>query len=458
MARAQASASVVTRRLDRAALLRGTALQAVFGLVFLAPAHAQPAPNARPQGGQVVAGAASIGGSASTTVVTQASERAAINWRSFDVGRDQSVQFLQPGARSVTLNRVTGGDPSAVAGRISANGQVVLTNPSGVVFHAGAQVNAQSVIVSTAGISNQNFMAGRMAFDRPGKPGAVIDNRGTITVREAGLAALVAPGVRNSGVINAKLGQVVLAGAAAHTLDMYGDGLVAIDVTRQVRQVPVGADGKPVTALVTNTGVIAADGGVVQLTAKAADGVVQTLVRSGGVVRAETVGARAGRIEIAGTGGSVVIEGRVAADGRAPGTVGGTVVVTGSEATVVAAGARVSARGDAGGGTVALGTTLARARTLGPAPAGTSARTVVAAGARVSTSATGRGDGGRVTVLSTSLDHGGRGAFRPRRARGRRRRHRGAVGRARLPAQRFGRHRGAAAARPARWCWTRATC
>ena len=48
---------------------------------------------------------------------------------------------------------------------------------------------------------------------------------------------------------------------------------MAIDVTGQVVQAPNGA-----TALVTNTGVIRADGGTVQLTAQAADGVVQTLV------------------------------------------------------------------------------------------------------------------------------------------------------------------------------------
>ena len=314
-------------------LTNSTALQAAVGLAFVMPAAAQPAPNARPQGGQVVAGAAAIAAATTTTTINQTSNRAAIEWRSFDVGSNQSVVFNQPGASSVTLNRVTGPDPSAIAGRISANGQLVLTNPSGVVFHAGAQVNAQSVIVSAPGISNQNFMAGRMVFDQPGSPNARITNAGTITVKEAGLAALVAPSVANSGTITARLGHVVLAGATTHTLDMYGDGLVSIDITKQVTQAPVGADGKTVTALVTNTGTIAADGGTVQLTARAADGVVNTLVQAGGKVRANTVGARAGQIEITGTGGSVVIEGRVAADGRAPGTTGGSVVVSGSDTT-----------------------------------------------------------------------------------------------------------------------------
>ena len=100
----------------------------------------------------------------------------------------------------------------------------------------------------------------------------------------------MAPQVANSGTINAKLGHVVLAGAKTATLDLYGDGLLSLDVTNQVTQVPVGADGKKVTALVTNTGVIVADGGTVQLTARAADGIVQNLVQAGGKIRAATAG------------------------------------------------------------------------------------------------------------------------------------------------------------------------
>ncbi|MDT7949865.1 MAG: filamentous hemagglutinin N-terminal domain-containing protein [Acetobacteraceae bacterium] len=389
------------RTARRSDLLRSTALQAAAVLTIANPVQAQPAPNAQPQGGKVVAGSATIARTPGTTAITQTTDRAAIDWRSFDVGRNQAVTFQQPSASSATLNRVTGPDPSAIAGRISANGQIILTNPNGVTFFQGAQVNAQSVIVSAPGITTHNFMAGRMVFDRPANPRARIENAGTITVKQAGLAALVAPSVANSGTITAHLGHVVLAGAAAATLDMYGDGLVSIDVTKQVQQAPVGPGGKPVTALVTNTGTIAADGGTIQLSARAADGVVQSLVDAGGTIRANTVGTTTGQIEIAGTGGSVVIDGRVAADGHGGGH-GGTIVLNGSAATILADTAHVTANGAAGGGTVAIGTTLARARTTGPAPATTSARTTIAPGARVSASAGKRGNGGRVTVLSTA--------------------------------------------------------
>ena len=159
----------VVRR-NRSALMASTALQATVMLVLSLPAGAQPAPNARPTGGAVVAGAAAISRTASNTRIDQSSQRAAIDWQSFDVGSQQSVTFAQPSASAVALNRVTGPDPSQIAGRIDANGQIVLVNQSGVNFYQGAQVNAAGVMVSAAGISNQNFMAGSMMFDQPGKP------------------------------------------------------------------------------------------------------------------------------------------------------------------------------------------------------------------------------------------------------------------------------------------------
>src|ERR1700691_5969984 len=103
-------------------------------------------------------------------------------------------------------------------------------------------------------------MAGKLVFNKAGNPTASVVNQGTITVRQAGLAALVAPRVANSGVINAQMGHVVLAGAKTATLDLYGDGLLALDVSNQVTQAPVGPDGQKVTALVTNSGVISAKG------------------------------------------------------------------------------------------------------------------------------------------------------------------------------------------------------
>jgi len=395
-----------TVRRGRAGLMVTTALQAAFVVVLAVPAttpaRAQPAPDARPVGGQVVGGSASISQAPTVTTVTQSSQRAAVNWRSFDVGAQQTVQFDQPSASAATLNRVTGPNPSQIAGRIDANGQVILVNQDGVTFYKGAQVNASGLVVSAAGISNQNFMAGHMVFDQPAQPNARVVNRGNITVKQAGLAALVAPQVANSGVITAKLGHVVLAGASAATLDLYGDGLVSIDVTKQVEQVPVGPGGKTATALVTNSGTVLADGGTVQLTAQAVDGVVQTLINAGGKIQANSVGSRTGAIALEGVGGSITVAGQLTAEGVAAGTSGGQIKVLADEGVMVASTARLNASGRAGGGVVAVGATLRRAKG-GPSVTGAriASTVTVEAGASIAADATGNGTGGRVAVLSS---------------------------------------------------------
>ncbi len=391
----------------KATLLMGTALQATIMLVLSQPADAQPAPNARPLGGSVVGGAATISRTPNNTAINQSSQRAAIDWKSFDVGSQQRVTFNQPSSSAATLNRVTGPDPSRIAGRIDANGQVVLINQSGVMFYKGAQVNTNGLVVSAIGMSNQSVKGfldtGKLALDQAGNPNARIDNQGTITVKQAGLAALVAPQVANSGVINAKLGHVVLAGAKTATLDLYGDGLLSLDVTNQVTQAPINKDGTTATALVTNTGVIIADGGTVQLTARAADGIVQNLVRAGGKIRAATMGDQTGSVALNGVGGSVIVEGQLSAPGNAPGTMGGNIEVVSNQNVTIVSGARINASGKAGGGVVAIGTTLARAKG-GPSvtPTMTAANTFIQSDARIRADATAAGNGGNVTVLATS--------------------------------------------------------
>ena len=82
---------------------------------------------------------------------------------------------------------------------------------------------------------------------------------------------------------------------------------------------------------------------------------------------------------------------------------GGQVAVNATGNVTLASTARIDASGAAGGGTVAIGTTLARANG-GPGTVATltAANVDVGSGARINASATGRGNGGRVTVLSTN--------------------------------------------------------
>jgi len=414
MAKARRKESVkllgVARR-KRAALMMSTALQATVVIVLSVPgftpqAAAQPAPNARPTGGAVIAGSASISQAPAQTTINQATDRAALSWQTYNVGSQQSVVYHQPSASSVTLNRIDDPNPSQIAGRIDANGRIVLMNQAGVTFYKGAQVNTNGLMVTAASMSDSAMKGfvntGTMNFDRDPNPNARVENRGNITIKQAGLAALVAPSVANSGTINAQLGHVVLAGANRTTVDMYGDGLVSIDVSGQVTKVPVGPDGKPVTALVTNTGVIRAEGGTVQLTARQADGLVTNLVDAGGRISANTVAGHTGVVALNGIGGGIVVHGQLSAAGRVAGSKGGDIEVNTDGNVTVASTARIDASGKAGGGNVAIGTTLARAKG-GPnvTPTLTAAGVQVHKGAVVHADATAKGHGGRVTVLST---------------------------------------------------------
>jgi hypothetical protein len=206
----------------------------------------------------------------------------------------------------------------------------------------------------------------------------------------------VAPGVANSGTIQAKLGRVVVAGAQTYAVDFYGDGLISFDVGPQVTTVPVGADGKPLRSLVSNTGRINAPGGTVLLTADAVSGIVHNVVDVPGRINARTQGNTPGSVTIdAGAGGNANLSGSINVSGYRPGQVGGSATVTGGSVTLAST-ARIRARGNAGGGTVRIG-----GGPHGQDPSVRNAQTTtVAAGALIDASATGNGNGGLVTVWS----------------------------------------------------------
>ena len=386
---ARAGAGCVSERTHRR-MLRWTMLLASVAAIALAagPSVAQ-APPVMPTGGPVVGGAATITSpSPSQLTISQTTQRAAIDWQSFSVGQGGHVQFQQPNASAIALNRVTGPDASVIAGRISANGQVAIVNQSGVVFSPTARVDAGSIIASAAGISNENFMAGRMTFDQAPRPGARVVNEGRISVAEGGLAALVAPEAANRGTIEARLGRVVIGGAETYAIDLHGDGLLALEVKR-----PTQVTGAPAAS---NTGTIAAEGGTVLITAEAASQLVQGLVEAGGTIAAR----EGGLVAVTARGGEARVTGTV--DVTSTGARGGEITVTGRQATVAQT-ARLDASGATGGGRIRIGGDV-----QGGGATPRAERTVVAQGATVRADATGAGPGGSVVVWAddTAFVHG----------------------------------------------------
>ena len=261
-----------------------------------------------PEGGTVVGGAATIQGQGGPAViVNQSTPSAIINWNTFNIRANESVRFNQPKRSSVALNRVTGGQgPSEILGTLTANGRVFIINRDGILFGPGAVVNTAGFLATTHDIKNSDFMAGRYNFNIPGRPDASIVNQGRITATSGGFAALVAPGVRNSGTITATLGTVALASGNSFTLDMYGDKLITLAVNDQIASKVIDvATGRPLKSLVSNEGKIRANGGRVELTAAAARAVVDSVINTSGVIKANSIGRHNGMIVLsAATGGS----------------------------------------------------------------------------------------------------------------------------------------------------------
>ncbi|MBX3635783.1 MAG: filamentous hemagglutinin N-terminal domain-containing protein [Rubrivivax sp.] len=363
----------------------GAALAISLGLMPL------PAAWAGPQGGQVTAGQASIQTQGATTTVNQASARAAIDWQSFSVGAHETVRFQQPSASSVVLNRVVGPDPSAIFGRITANGQVLLINPNGILFGRSAQVDVGGLVASTANVSNADFMAGRLAFTQPGRPGAAVVNEGRITVADGGLAALVGRTVANRGVIEARLGTVALAGGDAFVLDLYGDRLVNLVVDPAALATLTDAQGVPLAARVDQQGRIHADGGVVQLAAATVSRLVDSLINVGGTVRATSFEQQPGRIVLRGDEGTKL---NLAGSVDVSGLHGGRIEATAGKVQLAST-ARLDASGDLGGGRIAVG-----GEWQGGGELPNAKQVDVAQGALLDASARRQGDGGTVVVWS----------------------------------------------------------
>jgi filamentous hemagglutinin family protein len=130
-------------------------------------------------GRRVSAGSATINQSGSAVTIDQTSARVAISWQSFNIGAGESETFNQPSTQAIALNRILGQDPSLIQGSLTANGQVFLLNPNGVLFGAGAQVDVGGIVASTLDLSNDDFLAGRYTFTASdGNTGSVL-NEGT---------------------------------------------------------------------------------------------------------------------------------------------------------------------------------------------------------------------------------------------------------------------------------------
>lgn len=363
----------------------------VLLFLFSAPVFANP------EGGQVTAGDATISApDANTVQVNQSSNKAIVDWQSFNVKSNEQTKFQQPSSSAILLNRVNPANGvSSILGRITANGQIWIVNPAGILFGSSARVDVGGLLATTANISNEDFMSGNYRFvQSPDWHGAVI-NMGNIVVGDKGLVALMAPGVENHGFIQANLGTVILASGSEYTVDFYGDHLVNFDLNAHVSEAGVDKDGNKLKSAVSNTGTVVANDGTVLMSGDTVGRVLDNAVNMSGYVEVKAASVnKSGQIVLMGGEGAVVMAGNIDASGKQVAQKGGKVKILAKKITV-AKGASIDASGSAGGGEILIG-----GNAHGAGPEVNAQYTFIANQANINADALLNGDGGKVIVWS----------------------------------------------------------
>lgn len=300
--------------------------------------------DAMPEGGVIRSGEGAVSKNGREMTIRQDSGRLAMDWTDFNVGKDETVRFQQPGKDALALNRVTGNQQSVIDGSLLSNGHVLLVNPNGVVIGKNASIDVGGLVASTAHVKD-NFMKefgnSTGAFTLGGVSDGKIINEGTINA-EGGLVALHAAKVENSGTIKSNGGSVLMAAADTFTLTPDTDGKLNFTV-----------DGKVAEASALNKGAITADGGTIVMTADSASDVMSTVVNNEGTLQARTLRKNEkGQILLEGNDkGQVDVSGTLDASGTENGQDAGNIKVIGQK-TIVHDGTNLLAKGDVNGGKI----------------------------------------------------------------------------------------------------------
>ena len=239
-----------------------------------------------PQDHTTVSGTVTVTTTVDKMTIKQESDKAQINWKSFDIGKDKEVKFEQPGENSVAYNRVTGGNASQIQGKLTANGKVYLANPNGVIITQGAQINVAGLFATTKDLERISENGNSNQFTRKAKNGQVVTegqviNEGEITAKD--FVVLNGDEVINKGKIDATNGKVYLSSDYNFTFTLLPDSGIS-----------VALEDNTVQGIVKNEGSIKA--GEITLSAKGRNQVLDSLVMNNGVLEATKVSNKNGKV------------------------------------------------------------------------------------------------------------------------------------------------------------------
>ncbi len=294
--------------------MKATAFSPLFTLaaaVAITP-MASPALRANPADGVVTFGAAEFLGGNGNLTIRQTTEKAIINWGDFSISRGELTEFIQPGSNAAVLNRVVGGNPSALDGALRANGKVFLINPNGILVGPSGTIDVGGLVLSTLDVSDDDFLSGRdMIFT--GTSGAGVVNYGRISAID-GDVFLIGNSVANYGTIEAANGTVGL-GAGSEVL-------ISAEPNRDGERVFVRAAAGPRGSTgVENAGSIEA--AAIEL--KAHGNLYALAINNSGSLRATGANRSGGRVFLRAPGGKITNTGTIEA--TIPGSAGGRILI-----------------------------------------------------------------------------------------------------------------------------------
>lgn len=327
--------------------------EAIRTLVMFAGLTCTSITFALPVPGNVVNGTVDITTpDASSLNITQTTDKAIVNWNSFNIGAQEKVHFQQPDA-GICLNRIDAANGmSQIAGQLTATGAIILVNGAGMMFSDSASINVGGLMASVVDIADDAFLNKQMNFDQGSASGSIINN-GQIHVND--IALLFAASVANNGVIKAKSGNVSMASGEKISIDLYGDGFLNF-VLEPITKKVLDQNGKEVTDAINVSGKIFSNEGAIVLAANSVNDIFDNLINVSGEVRAASSVDKDGKIALIAQGDnlSIKISGRLDASGAEPGTDGGDIIVLGNKIDILDT-AVINASGDCYGGSVMIG-------------------------------------------------------------------------------------------------------
>ena len=241
-----------------------------------------------PQDHTTVSGTVTVTTTVDKMTIKQESDKAQINWKSFDIGQNKEVEFKQPSPNAVAYNRVTGGNASQIQGKLTANGKVYLANPNGVIITKGAEINVAGLLATTKDLEqiSENGNGNSYQFTRKTKDGQELKegkvlNEGKIKAKD--FVVLNGDEVINKEEINVTNGKVYLSSGDNFTFTLLPDSGIS-----------VALEDNAVRGIVKNEGIIKAED--ITLNAKGRKEALDSLVMNNGVLEATKVSNKNGKV------------------------------------------------------------------------------------------------------------------------------------------------------------------